>query len=237
MFNQQKQQQNSRLGNILLKRHCVTQQQLDEALIYQQQHQLRLGEALMEMKLIDQKTLTSALRKQSWVRVATTCLSLTLAPLSPAFASSQGKLGSSSSASSQISLTIQPETVNNGASDIQFKNDSSSQVSSGICTSNFDTDIYSISAKGSGNQGEFTLENGEQEKVSYDVAYKYQGQSFESLNDRKGSKYFQNKRDNQTAAGCFDAENNRLKVSLNDKKNLAHNSNYTGFLTITIAAE
>ncbi len=247
MFDKQKQQQNSRLGNILLKRELVTQQQLDEALVYQQKHQLRLGEALMDMKLIDHQQLRSALRKQSWLRIATTCLTLTLAPFSPAFAATQGKMSGSSTATSQISLTILPDTVNNKSSNIQFKNDSTSQISSGFCTSNFNTDLYSISAQGSGHKGEFVLTDDQQKQLDYDVSYKYQGQSFKSLSDKslstknssgiKNPKYFQNNNHSNLSKGCFDADNNRLKVSLNEQQNKADSSNYTGYLTVTIAAE
>jgi hypothetical protein len=242
MFDKQKQQQNSRLGNILLKRQIVTQQQLDVALEYQQEHQLRLGEALMDMKLIDHQQLRSALRKQSWLRIATTCLTLTLTPFTPAFAATQGKVGNSSVATSQISLTILPETVNNKASNIQFDSDSYSQISSGFCTSNFNTDLYSISAQGSGNNGEFVLKDGQQNQLDYDVAYKYQGRSFDSLSDKKeigikNPKYFQNNNHSNLSVNCLDADKNRLKVSLKDQQNKANSSNYTGFLTITIAAE
>ncbi len=237
MFDQQKQQQNSRLGNILLKRLCVTQQQLDAALIYQQKHHLRLGEALMDMKLINKKQLDSALRKQSWLRVVTTCLSLTLAPFSPAFASTQGKVGASSTATSQISLTILPETVNNKNSDVQFTNSDKSQISSGFCTSNFNTDLYNISAKGSGEGGLFVLQNGIKEDLYYDVSYQYQGQAFEKMEVSKGLSFANDNTQTNAAKNCMNAGSNRLKISIKDTDNQSSQSNYAGTVTITIAAE
>ena len=236
MFNQKKQQQNSRLGNILLKRQLVTQNQLEQALIFQQENELRLGEALLKMELIDRRQLKSALRKQSWLRVATTCLTLSLTPFTPAFASTQGKLDRTSTATTQISLTILPDTVNNTNSDISFKN-TTSQISDGLCTSNFNTDIYSISATGSGNKGEFILKDGDQEEIDYDVSYKYLGEEFKDIRGSDKPIYFNNTNQSNSSFGCFDADRNRLKIALNDKEDKVDNSNYTGILTITIAAE
>lgn len=237
MFDQQKQQQNSRLGNILLKRQCVSQQQLDEALIFQQKHQLRLGEALMEMKLIDARQLKSALRKQNWLRVATTCIGLTLAPFSPVFAASQGKVGASSTASSQISLTILPDTVNNKNSAMKFSNNDQSQISSGFCTSNYNADLYRVSAIGSGKDGQFTLQNSTNQELHYDVSYQYQGQPFEKLQAEKGVSYVNNNSNSTAALNCLDSDVNRLKISLKEDEKQSINSNYTGTVTITIAAE
>ena len=55
---------NYRLGDLLISRGVITQDQLDEALIYQQQHQLTLGKALVALGYINKSKVRRTLIKQ-----------------------------------------------------------------------------------------------------------------------------------------------------------------------------
>ena len=53
-----------RIGNILLQKNVITQQQLDQAIILQNKGKKRLGEALIELKLISENDLLQLLAEQ-----------------------------------------------------------------------------------------------------------------------------------------------------------------------------
>ncbi|RME04245.1 MAG: type II/IV secretion system protein [Planctomycetota bacterium] len=53
------------LGQILLKKGKITQEQLEEALEYQEEHGCRLGEALIKLKHADPETIAKAIAKQN----------------------------------------------------------------------------------------------------------------------------------------------------------------------------
>lgn len=237
MFDQNKQHQNSRLGKILLKRQYVNQAQLDEALRYQRHAECRLGEALIDLGYIDNKQLKRALRNQNWLRSLTACAALVLAPFSPAFAAGQGSSGTSSTASTEISLTILPDIVNTSASAVHFSPDNQSKVSSGLCTSDFNTELYRVVAEGSGEKGAFVLTDDNQDELSYQVSFQQQGQEFQNLAAANASNYFNNNITSQLDSNCSDANDNRIKVSLDNQVDPKDKSVYSGHLTITIAAE
>ena len=71
-----------RLGDLLIKRGAITQDQLDEALIYQQQHQLTLGKALVSLGYINKSKVRRTLIKQHWLRKIAAVTALVMAPLS-----------------------------------------------------------------------------------------------------------------------------------------------------------
>lgn len=73
---------NYRLGDLLIKRGSITQDQLDEALIYQQQHQLTLGKALVALGYINKSKVRRTLIKQHWLRKVAAITALVMAPLS-----------------------------------------------------------------------------------------------------------------------------------------------------------
>jgi hypothetical protein len=55
-----------RLGELLVKRKLISQEQLNQALELQSSMQCRLGEVLVSRSLISNDHLTSALREQYW---------------------------------------------------------------------------------------------------------------------------------------------------------------------------
>lgn len=69
-----------RLGQILLARQVITEQQLDLALEYQSLHAQPVGHCLMALGFIDQKDLNRALRRQSWLKPCAACLTCLCAP-------------------------------------------------------------------------------------------------------------------------------------------------------------
>lgn len=71
-----------RLGELLTRREIITPDQLDEALIYQQQHQLSIGEALVTLGYTNKARVRRALIKQHWLRRYTAVVTLVMAPLS-----------------------------------------------------------------------------------------------------------------------------------------------------------
>ncbi|TQV89031.1 hypothetical protein [Aliikangiella coralliicola] len=234
MLDQQNLQQKSRLGLILIKRQYITEQQLQLALKFQQQHEMRLGEALLELGFIDEKQLKRALRRQSWLRSITAGVALVLAPFSPAFASSQGNLGSSSTATSEISVTILPKTLANSSGNMKFDGDKPSQLSEGICTSDLGVDIYRVTASGSGKNGGFVLTDNQQNQLEYQVAFQHENSQFHHLKAHQSSTNLKNIQSGADA--CLNASANRVKVSL-DPKQKQSSSVYSGVLTLTIAAE
>jgi len=74
--------QNYRLGDLLTSKGVITQDQLDEALIYQQQHELTLGKALIALGYTDQAKIRRTLIKQHWLRRTAAIVALVMAPFS-----------------------------------------------------------------------------------------------------------------------------------------------------------
>lgn len=76
------------LGQILVARKAITNQQLEQALDYQAQHNKPVGHCLVELGHIDQSTLNRALRRQSWLKPCAACLTCLCAPFTftPCFA-------------------------------------------------------------------------------------------------------------------------------------------------------
>jgi hypothetical protein len=105
----QQLEEKSRLGKILINRRYISERELTEALVYQATHDVRIGEALMTLELITPLQLKRALRRQNWLRSVTTGVALIVTPFTPVLAASNGNLGTSSTASSHISLTILPK--------------------------------------------------------------------------------------------------------------------------------
>jgi hypothetical protein len=74
--------QNYRLGDLLTSRGIITQSQLEEALIYQQQHQLTLGKSLVALGHTNKSKVRRTLIKQHWLRKVAAVTALVMAPLS-----------------------------------------------------------------------------------------------------------------------------------------------------------
>jgi hypothetical protein len=77
-----------RLGQILLARQVITEQQLELALEYQALHAQPVGHCLMALGFIAQKDLNRALLRQTWLKPCAACLTCLCAPFtfSPCFA-------------------------------------------------------------------------------------------------------------------------------------------------------
>ncbi|MEH6450018.1 MAG: hypothetical protein V7765_15200 [Oleispira sp.] len=77
-----------RLGQILLARQVITEQQLELALEYQVLHAQPVGHCLLALGFIEQKDLNRALRRQTWLKPCAACLTCLCAPFtfSPCFA-------------------------------------------------------------------------------------------------------------------------------------------------------
>jgi hypothetical protein len=71
----------SRLGQILIEKKLISQQQLDEAIAVQARSGRRLGEILAEMKLITQAQVRGAVRRQRSLRMAAALATALLGPL------------------------------------------------------------------------------------------------------------------------------------------------------------
>lgn len=71
-----------RLGQILLGKGDITQQQLDQALNLQMQCGETIGFCLKELGFITEKTLGKALRRQRWLKPCAACLTCLVAPFS-----------------------------------------------------------------------------------------------------------------------------------------------------------
>ncbi|MDH4609498.1 hypothetical protein [Pseudomonas sp. BN102] len=82
-------QQNSRLGQILVSKGLITTQQLDAAIKMQLTSRMRLGEVLIAQGLLTQKQLTKALKKQSNLRLAATLVAAFMSPFQMAGADIQ----------------------------------------------------------------------------------------------------------------------------------------------------
>jgi len=78
----------ARLGDLLLERKLVTQEQLDDAITAQKTSHQPLGEILIERKLITSRQVRRSLKWQSFARLATMVTTCTLAPAMFAQASS-----------------------------------------------------------------------------------------------------------------------------------------------------
>ena len=80
-----------RLGALLMQKQLINQQQLDRALIHQQQYKgTPLGQALISLGFVNQRQITKALHKQSRIRLYAACATFFMAPFSWCHASNSG---------------------------------------------------------------------------------------------------------------------------------------------------
>ncbi len=77
------------LGQILVARKEITEQQLEHALNYQALHNKPVGHCLVALGYINQTVVNRALRRQSWLKPCAACLTCLCAPFtfSPCIAS------------------------------------------------------------------------------------------------------------------------------------------------------
>ncbi|GLQ33640.1 hypothetical protein [Litoribrevibacter albus] len=70
----------SRLGNLLINKGLVTEQQLAQAVDHQKVSGLRLGEALVSLGILTDRQISKALRRQSSIRFAATLATAMMMP-------------------------------------------------------------------------------------------------------------------------------------------------------------
>lgn len=87
-----------RLGDLLLEKGLVSQQQLAEALSYQQSSQMALGNVLITLGCISERQLKRCLRRQRWVRLIAGMV-ITMVPAATCHALEMGKKRGNGSAS------------------------------------------------------------------------------------------------------------------------------------------
>ncbi len=230
----QQLEEKSRLGNILVKRQYISERELSEALVYQITHDVRIGEALMALELITPLQLKRALRRQNWLRSVATGVALIVTPFTPALAASNGNLGSSSIASSHISLTILPRSQAQSNGELKFSSNRQA-TESGFCTGEFGADLFRVKFTGSGEKGHFNVSNSRQKQLSYQVSYKHQQQEFQFLQANQLSHLYSNL---TVKKQCQNAYSNQLRVVFpKQQHSVSSSAPYSGVLTLTIAAE
>ncbi len=230
----QQLEEKSRLGKILVKRQYISESELIDALVYQATHDVRIGEALMALDLITPLQLKRALRRQNWLRAFATGVALVVTPFTPALAAGNGTLGSTSSATSHITLTILPKSQAQGKSELKLTSNNQA-IESGFCTGEFGADLFRVKLNGSGENGHFTVSNGHRSPLSYQVSYKHQQQAFQSLQANQSSQVYSNL---DVEGRCKNAYANQIKVNFPEQDYSSNASKaYNGVLTLTIAAE
>ena len=80
----------SRLGALLIKKNIISLRQLDVALQYQLRHPtMQLGQVLVELGSATEKQITSALHKQSHLRLVAAAVAFMVSPLQVCYASQE----------------------------------------------------------------------------------------------------------------------------------------------------
>ena len=77
--------QTYRLGELLICRGIISEQQLSDALSYQKHHKVNLGQALKAMGFASAFQIRFALFKQHWLRSVATMISIFVAPISQCY--------------------------------------------------------------------------------------------------------------------------------------------------------
>jgi len=113
----------SRLGSLLVKNHSISEDQLQQALNYQQKRHIKLGTALLELHLISRTQLKIALKKQSWIRAFATFIALIFAPFNYVFADNQASTSYKQriiKQPSRNSLSLSSNYLNTAALDLTY---------------------------------------------------------------------------------------------------------------------
>lgn len=116
--------ENSRIGNVLIKKGWLNSEQLEQALLLQRQTSRRLGESLIQLGYINQKQLRKALNQQTWSRSSIAGVMLAASQL---FISACGGGGSDAQVNTEVSQGGQsnPGPVTNNAPSLNITSPSS----------------------------------------------------------------------------------------------------------------
>lgn len=227
----------SQLGKILTKRGLISELELKEALAYHLTHKVRLGDALTSLNLISVQELKRALNKQSWLRSLAT-IALISTPVTPVLGAGNGSLGSSSSASSQITLTVLPKTQAQSKGELKFSASKREATEAGFCPSDWGAELFRIKLDGSGSNGGFYVQNEQNERLGYQAFYSHQQQVFKLQEPNNFSNLYSNGTQKNS---CQQAFSNQLKVVLPeaklDSEPSMSSSAYYGVLTVTFSVE
>jgi hypothetical protein len=238
------QPQEFRLGELLIARQAITASQLDHALDIQRATGQQLGEILVEQRLISGSERRSALNDQARFRAMALAMLLAagsaLLPANSARATSQGSLGSSSTASSTISVIIPSRVQISRFDDIVVPIASRSRdaaVIEPICVRGIGSSTYRVIASGTGPGSSFALANGSNEILPYQVSYRGDlgagGSVMLSPGSLSGSFPVLSREPN-----CNGSDTSAVEISIaaGDIASLPGGS-YSGSLTITVSAE
>ena len=114
--------QTYRLGELLICRGIISEQQLSDALTYQKQHRVNLGQALRALGFANAFQIRFALFKQHWLRSVATMISIFAAPISQCYADNIEHLPEYSY--TQVTETPCAEQAFNDYSTAQYSSDS-----------------------------------------------------------------------------------------------------------------
>lgn len=229
-------EEKSKLGKILLNRRYISERELMDALAYQALHNLRLGEALVALNFISTKQLNRALKRQGWIRGFAAGVALLMTPFTPALAAGSSGLGQTSSASSQISLTILPKSQAQTDGKVTFKGQNDDAIADGFCFEQSGIKNFRLSIAQSNNLSrQFPSVNDINPSPDFNVAYRQDKQPFVSLSRQPSTQVFSV---GANSSLCEKAFKNQLKISQSlfesDKNRRAITGNV---VTLTVAAE
>jgi len=227
----------SQLGKILIERRLISERELREALAYQVANKVRIGEALTSLNFVSTYELKRALKRQSWLR-SFAAVALMSAPITSALAAGNGSLEASSSASSQISLTILPKTQAQSNGELKFSSSRLEATESGFCPSEWGAELFRVKLIGSGLSGGFYVSNEHHKQLPYRVSYKHQQQAFQPIESNTVSRVYSNRTQKKQ---CQQAFSNQLKVAFSEdgfnSEIPSSAATYNGVLTVTFSAE
>ena len=163
------------------------------------------------------------------------CLVANLAFIHPANAATQGKLGKTSSGSFTITLVIRPKLDAQIATTSEQPSGSVSTIArfnqkEPVCVKGKGIDNYTLTAEGSGSNGEFTLTSGAQ-SLTYDVDLWTTPASHEEMVSGQASNSIPSTPANQ------DCTTQGAKIAVIPQQPLNDKNSLNGILNLTVSAE
>jgi hypothetical protein len=233
-----------RLGELLVARQAITQEQLDRALEIQRKTGQRLGEILVEQGLVTPEECRVALDDQDKLRAVAIAVLLTIGstvfPMGSAVAAVQGNLAATSTASVTVSAIVPALVQISRFDDIVVpitSRDEDARAVEPVCVGGIGSSAYRVIANGSGPGGSFVLTSGGNEALPYTVSYRGDLSSGNTDTLKPG-----------TPAGSYpilaqipecgsrNTSAVEIGISANDIAKVAGGA-YSGTLSLTVAAE